>query len=190
MILIISRIQSIRRSQLITGSEVYLGLYTDDTCTNFADSTNGRDTYKSLTSSELPYSTTSLISNDCVSCIEVEDLNRREEEKQDDAYGDDAEDADEVSEQCERLYESSGKCEGSLAAMNGATPNNNACSYIGGIQYTNAQGVVRKRTTAHDRANIFIGVFAAAFVAMGAVVYSLKKSKSCVAFSWLGLCYF
>lgn len=169
---------SLLLSNSLTGSDVYLGLYTDDTCTNFADSTNGRSTYKTLTSTELPYSTTSLINNDCVSCIEVEDLNRRQEEQQqqDDVYGDDAEDPDEVSEQCERLYESSGKCEGQLSSDLGIEANNNACSYIGGVQFTKSNGVVTKKVTAKDKANIFIGVFATAFVALGAVVYKLKKS--------------
>lgn len=164
-----------------SGTEVYLGLYTDEYCTEFADSTNGRATYKTLTSSELPYSSTSLITNDCVSCIEVEDLNRRQEEQkdqnQDDMYGNDVEDADELSEQCERLYESSGKCEGSLAAMEGSA-NNNACSYIlGQLQYTNANGVVHRKSTGSTTANVFIGVLAAAFVALGAVAFKLKKSK-------------
>ena len=164
-----------------SGTEVYLGLYTDEYCTEFADSTNGRATYKTLTSSELPYSSTSLITNDCVSCIEVEDLNRRQEEQkdqnQDDMYGNDVEDADELSEQCERLYESSGKCEGSLAAMEGSA-NNNACSYIlGQLQYTNANGVVHRKSTGSATANVFIGVLAAAFVALGAVAFKLKKSK-------------
>lgn len=164
--------------QTTSGGEVYLGLYTDDTCTNFADSTKGRTTYKTLTSTELPYSTTSLITSDCVSCIEVEDLNRRQDEQdEDDMYGDDAEDADELSEQCERLYQSSGKCEGSLPSTLGIEANNEACGYIGGIQFTKTNGVVVKKTTPSDVANIFIGVFAAAFVAIGAVAFQLRKSE-------------
>jgi hypothetical protein len=57
------------------------------------------------------------------------------------------------------------------------TANNEACSFIGGIQYTKTNGVVTKKTTAHDVANIFIGLFASAFVAMGAVVYLIRKSE-------------
>jgi hypothetical protein len=155
-----------------------LGLYTDDSCTNFADTSSGRTTYKSLAGTDLPYATTSLITSDCVSCIEVEDLNRRQDEVQDDAYGDDAEDADEVSEQCERLYQSSGKCEMSLSSNSGVeSPNNNACSYIGGIQFTKMNGVVVKKMGAGEKANVFIGLFATMFVGMAAVVYKLRTSE-------------
>ncbi|KAL3802487.1 hypothetical protein HJC23_012506 [Cyclotella cryptica] len=159
------------------GGEVYLGLYTDDSCTNFADTNSGRNTYKSLAGTDLPYAATSLISSDCVSCIEVEDLNRRQDEAQDDAYGDDAEDADEVSEQCERLYQSSGKCEMSLSSNSGVeSPNSNACSYIGGIQFTKVNGVVVKKMGAGEKANVFIGLFATMFVGMAAIVYKLRKN--------------
>eukprot|EP00804_Cyclotella_cryptica_P008977 CCRYP_003092-RA/>CCRYP_003092-RA protein AED:0.03 eAED:0.03 QI:694/1/1/1/1/1/2/430/301 len=160
-----------------SGGEVYLGLYTDDSCTNFADTNSGRNTYKSLAGTDLPYAATSLISSDCVSCIEVEDLNRRQDEAQDDAYGDDAEDADEVSEQCERLYQSSGKCEMSLSSNSGVeSPNSNACSYIGGIQFTKVNGVVVKKMGAGEKANVFIGLFATMFVGMAAIVYKLRKN--------------
>lgn len=155
-----------------------MGLYTDDSCTNFADTNSGRTTYKSLAGTDLPYATTSLINSDCVSCIEVQDLQRRQDEVQDDAYGDDAEDADVVSEQCERLYQSSGKCEMSLSSNSGVeSPNNNACSYIGGIQFTKLNGVVVKKMGAGEKANVVIGLFAIVFVGMAAVVYKLRTSE-------------
>jgi hypothetical protein len=105
----------------------------------------------------------------------VEDLNRKQDEKQDGAYGDDAEDGDEVSEQCERLYESAGKCEMTLSTDSGVEPNNNACSFIGGIQFTKLNGIVESGGS--STANVFVALFAAAFVAMGAAVYQLRKSE-------------
>ena len=59
-------------------------MYTDETCTNFADEDSGKTTYKTLSlGQDLPYSSTSLITSDCVSCIEKEDPNRRDEEDDD-----------------------------------------------------------------------------------------------------------
>lgn len=161
------------------GGEVYLGLYTDDTCTNFADSNNGKTTFKELSGTALPYSTTSLITSECVGCIEMEDPNRREDENNNNGGNDDAVDEDQVAEQCERLYQSAGKCEQSLSADTlasiGVTANNEGCSYIGGIKFTKTNGVVEKKMSSGDWATIFIVAFAAAFAGLAGVVYKLRK---------------
>ena len=153
------------------GGNVYLGLYTDDTCTNFADTNHGHTTFKELEGSALPYSTTSLITSDCISCIEQEDPNRRDEND------DDAVDVDEVSDQCERLYESAGKCESKISSGMVSDPNNAACSYIGGIKFTKLNGTVDKSMTSNELATFMIILFAGMFGGLALFVFKLHKSK-------------
>ena len=152
---------------------MYLGLYTDDTCTNFADDTSGKSTYQALTRGEdLPYSATSLVTSDCVACIEQEDPNRRDEQEEN---GEDEEEL-RISEQCERLYESAGKCEANIdaeAAGMTAEPNTAACSYIGGIQFTKVNGIVDIKTS--KAATAWIVAFAGVFAGLAGVVYKLRK---------------
>lgn len=153
------------------GGAVYLGLYTDDTCTNFADENSGKDTFLTLSGGALPYSSTSLITSDCISCVDQEDPNRRDDED------DDGEQAPEVSDQCERLYESAGKCESSInVASSGMTssPNNAACSYIDGIKFTKVNGIVDVKYTSKT-ATFFVVAFAAIFIGLAGVVFNLKK---------------
>ena len=155
------------------GGAVYLGLYTDDTCTNFADDFQGKAMYKTLTrGDELPYSTTSLITSDCVTCVEQEDPNRR-----DDGNNEDEEDeGPQVSGQCERLYETAGKCESSInLAKSGMTsePNTAACSYINGIQFTKINGIVEIKS--NKTATFFIFAFMCVFIGMAGIVYKLRE---------------
>ena len=89
------------------GGAIYLGLFTDDTCTTFADSNGGASTYSQLAGESLPYSAESLINSNCFSCHEPEDFNND---------GNDNEDEDQVIEMCEQIYETAGKCESALAA--------------------------------------------------------------------------
>lgn len=141
-------------------------------CTNFADEYNGKTTYKELTRGEsLPYSTESLITSECVSCIEQEDPNRDEQ----DENGDEEDEGPQLSEQCERLYESAGKCESSINVdKSGMTsdPNNAACSYINGIQFTKTNGILEVKS--NKTASFFIFMFAAAFIGLAGVVYKLR----------------
>lgn len=92
------------------GKGVYLGTFNDRQCTDKAN----QNAYYSYMGTELPYSTTSLISNDCVSCLEPAD-------------GDDDANGDAVKETCEELYERSAKCERNLKVE---TPNNGGCNFI------------------------------------------------------------
>jgi hypothetical protein len=70
------------------GGQVFLGMFTDDQCTTFADEYGGKQMFENLSyGKELPYSDTSLIDLDCISCKEPEEWNNN---------GNDANDADEV----------------------------------------------------------------------------------------------
>merc|ERR1719221_1485543 len=123
------------------GSAVYLGLYTDDTCTDFADSNNGLSTYKELAGEDLPYGSKSLITAECVSCVEQEDPNREDEDD-----NDDGEEEVEISREFQEKYETAGKCEQNINGMT-SEPNNDGCSFISGIQMTNSDGIVDVKTS-------------------------------------------
>merc|ERR1712151_1231063 len=62
------------------GGDIYLGMFTDDACTNFAadDSTGGTSVYEEIVGDVLPYSYSakqSLVEFKCMSCKEPEDGN-------------------------------------------------------------------------------------------------------------------
>jgi len=149
------------------GGAIFMGLFTDDTCTSFADNYGGANTYSYLAGSSLPYSTESLISMDCISCKEPEDFNND---------GNDAQDEDEVIEMCEQIYEGAGKCEQGLEATGYlSSANNNACNYIAGIKVVRKDGIITQvGSKANKTASIFIGIFVVAFVLLAAYVYYLK----------------
>jgi len=150
------------------GGSIYLGLFTDESCTTFADDYGGKEAYYSLTGGELPYGENNMITMDCYSCIEAEAQYNY------DGNGNDQQDADNVSEMCEMIYSQAGKCESSLE-INGVYPNYNACSYIQGIQVIRKNGIiVTSGSKANKTASVFIGIFVVAFVLLSAYVYYLK----------------
>lgn len=147
------------------GGAIYLGLFSDDTCTTFADDYGGQEAYYRMAGRELPYGNTNVISMDCYSCMEPE--------AQYNYNGNDNEDGDLVNEMCEQIYSQAGKCE---VEINQYGANNyNACSYIQGIQVIRKNGIiVSSGSKANKTASIFIGVFVVAFVLLSAYVYYLK----------------
>mmetsp|Transcript_29492 Transcript_29492/g.53497 ORF Transcript_29492/g.53497 Transcript_29492/m.53497 type:complete len:407 (+) Transcript_29492:103-1323(+) len=149
-----------------SGSSIHLGVFTEETCSQFADDDGGRSTYYSLMAGKsLPYSDTTMIGTECMSCKEPAD--------QDDNNGDDGEqDADEVKEGCEQLYEAAGKCEYGLDIQ---YPNNYGCNFMEGIKIVRKNGViVRGAGSKNTTASVFIGLFAASFVLFGGYAYYLK----------------
>jgi len=148
------------------GGVIYLGMFTDDTCTTFADSAGGRELYYSLTGTNLPYGQTNIIDMDCMSCKEPQENNND---------GNDAEDEDEVAEVCEQIYVMAGKCEANLPYGTVYQPNNNACNYMEGIKIVRKDGtVVTAEAKANKTASVFIGIFVVSFVLLSAYVYYLK----------------
>ena len=149
------------------GGDIYLGLFTEDTCSQFADEYGGRETFAALSYGKtLPYSSKAMVGSDCTSCMEYNDNQ------------DDQDDEDEVREACEQLYESSGKCEAALAnAGTVAYPNNYACNFMQGIKIVRKDGnIVRYGMGGQNAtASIFIGILAFSFVLMGGYVYYLKR---------------
>ena len=151
-----------------TGGAIHLGLFTDDSCSTFVDENGGADTYLALTGYELPYSTTTMIGTECVSCKEPKDVNQN---NQNDQY-----DADEVKESCETLYAGAGKCESQLTALTTAgTATTSACNFMEGIKIYRKNGsIIYAKATAGTTASVFIGLFATSFVLLGGYAYYLK----------------
>lgn len=149
------------------GGAIYLGLFTDDSCTIFADDYGGKETfYSSSGGTTMPFYATSVIDYDCISCTEPEEYNND---------GNDAQDADEVIEFCEQIYEQAGKCETQLSSAGISNLNENACNYMEGIKIVRKNGVVQQNSSkANKTASIFIGIFVVAFVLLAAYVYYLK----------------
>lgn len=151
------------------GGKIFLGLFTDDTCSQFADSYGGAETFTTLSyGSSLPYSDTTMIGSECMSCKETQQANNNNANN----GGGDADDADNVKESCEQLYQAAGKCEANLGS---SSPNNYGCNFIEGIKIVRKNGaVVRGAATKNTTASVFIGLFACSFVLLGGYVYYLK----------------
>lgn len=149
------------------GGDIYLGLFTDDQCSNFASEDGGASVYSSLAGSAMPYADETILTVDCLSCKEPQEFNQD---------GNDGEDADEVSEMCEKIYNMAGKCEAGLEATGYVyKANNNACNYISGIKVIRKDGIITQMgSKANKTASIFIGIFVVAFVLLAAYVYYLK----------------
>jgi hypothetical protein len=141
------------------GGEIHLGLFTDDTCTTYAQ--NGESTFYSYAGFELPYSDDSLVSTRCMSC----------------GYGDqDGDGQNDVSEVCAAIYGASGKCE---TKMSVDYPNESACTYIEGIKIIREDGVIRTSATRKSKAAaVCIGLFLTAAVLLAGYVYYLRTKLS------------
>jgi hypothetical protein len=152
------------------GGAIYMGMFTDDTCSSFADGQGGATTYASFAGKSLPYSGKSVITMDCFSCKENEDANEND--------GNDNDDEDQVIEMCEEIYQQAGKCETGLEAtgyVSESMANENACNYISGIKVIRQNGIITQvGSKANKTASIFIGIFVVAFVLLAAYVYYLK----------------
>ncbi|KAL3759714.1 hypothetical protein ACHAWU_008208 [Discostella pseudostelligera] len=154
------------------GGSIHLGLFTEETCSQFADANAGATTYATLTGKSLPYSGTTLIGSECMSCKEPQEVNQNGENQNN---ANDQEDADQVKEVCEQLYANSGKCEANLSNSNVKYPNNNACNFMQGIKIVRKNGtIIRGAGSLNTTASIFIGLFACSFVLIGGYVYYLK----------------
>lgn len=106
-------------------SNVYIGLFVDDTCTKFADNYGGTKSYKILTGTDLPYSGNSpLVHKKCMSCMA----------ESDDMYNNYNYNNEAASELCMNSYASAGKCENRLSSVVN-DPNEAACNFIHGINY-------------------------------------------------------
>jgi len=150
-----------------SGSAIHLGVFTEESCSQFADDYQGRSTYAALNyGKELPYGESTMIGTECMSCKEPADADQNNENDQ--------QDADEVKESCEQLYEAAGKCEYGLSGSV-QYPNNNGCNFMEGIKIVRKNGqIIRGPGSKNATASVFIGLFACSFVLLGGYAYYLK----------------
>lgn len=154
------------------GGKIFMGMFTDETCTEFADKSNGRNTFKDLNRGEsLPYSTESIVNTKCVSCLEPEDPNRQYEQNDDE---NESEDEIRVAEICEQSYEAAGKCEYRMGDNGPEYPNSNACKFISGVKIVRKDGLLYA-THANRAVTGVIVLFAISFAAIGYYVIYLRK---------------
>ena len=141
------------------GGDVKLGVFTDDSCTTFAQ--NGEAAFTKTRGYALPYSETSLVSTRCISCQDYESGN-----------GDDANAAAGAGQGCAGMYTVSGKCETRLDVD---YPNESSCSYIEGIKIVRSDGVIRTSSTKKSKAAaVAIGLCLTIAVLLAAYVYYLR----------------
>jgi hypothetical protein len=143
------------------GSKVVLGMFTDNTCTTFADSNGGLTSYETISGSSLPYSSDSLIDKNCYSCEKSLDNYYQEKE---------------IRDICTDTYQVSGKCETQLNQHLDSV-NENACTWIHGIKITpiHANGIIHAKYHGSLNAAIAIVFFAIAFVALFFYVLFLRS---------------
>ena len=131
------------------GKKIFLGVFTDETCSFAAP----EGIYEKLNYGQsLPYSKQSLVENNCISCAEPTEYDEQN------YY--DQQDADEVTDVCERLYEDAGKCE---TGMNIYNPNTYACNFIQTLKASGGLNSVSVYAVAHP-SKVLAGVFAATTV--------------------------
>ena len=142
------------------GKSIHLGVFMDETCSFGAPS----GIYEKLNYGQtLPYSSENLIDSNCVSC--------KEPAEYDENNNGDQQDADEVTEVCERLYEESGKCETNLGSVT-AYPNTYACDFIKTLKA--GGGTITAKNSAIP-AKTFAGIFAVTTVMFAGVSYWLHQ---------------
>jgi hypothetical protein len=155
------------------GQDIHLGLFTDDTCTEFADPNAGITTYKEMTGSLLPYSkadsTSVVVDGTCHSC--AQDSN---------SYYDGNGQSSYIKESCQNVYVPSGKCENRLSkfmsSISSTTDlNNYGCKYIDGIRFTPAlsSGVIHRNRFGWV-VSLFLALFVISFMLLMCYVVYLK----------------
>ena len=99
------------------GSSIHMAVFSDAYCTVQASS----DVFAEATGSSLPYTGTSLVGTDCISCSEPS--NAAEQNNQD------KNDQDNALASCQNIYYTAGKCESNLMSVS-TTPSTDACEFI------------------------------------------------------------
>mmetsp|Transcript_49400 Transcript_49400/g.105003 ORF Transcript_49400/g.105003 Transcript_49400/m.105003 type:complete len:414 (-) Transcript_49400:137-1378(-) len=156
------------------GQSIVLGVFMDEVCGYPAP----EGIYEQFHYGKaLPYSTESIISNDCISCMQPgDDDNNNNNQNNDNGnnnynYNQNQEDV-EIREVCEQLYEDAGKCESNLDVY-GVYPNTMACDFISGLKASGKTRIFSKlaNTTKNVTSSVLAGVFAATTLVLVGVSY-------------------
>ena len=109
------------------GKSIHLKVFTDSSCTKAAPS----GTYEKYNYNyALPYSKTSIVDNDCLSCKEADD---NDNENDGNNNGGNYYETPEPAEFCTEFYEESAKCETNLKYKSAAYRDTGSCQYINKI---------------------------------------------------------
>lgn len=145
------------------GKSIHMAVFTDDGCITKGDATIFSANYYM----ELPYTSTSMVSSECIACATSEVNDNGEEQVQ-------------LAELCQQTYENSAKCE---TNMDSYYKDTSACDYIqnilprleaasrsigGGSSKTSASGASKAATA-------FAWIFAATTIMFGAYAYFLYR---------------
>lgn len=142
------------------GKNIYLGVFREETCSVAAPAGIYEATHYG---DNLKYSDKSIVDSGCISCKEPTEVDYQN-------YWD-QQDADEVTDVCENLYEIAGKCE---EGLDGYFPyrDNSGCSYI---KTLNASGIVYPK--ANVSAKVFAGIFGVTTAVLATVSMYLWKTS-------------
>ncbi len=140
------------------GKSIFMGLFLDETCSVTAPS----GLWEKLSYGQaMPYSTTSLVEHNCMSCVEPANNKNNG----------DAEDADELMEVCENVYTQAGKCETGLSDGVTYYKNEAGCGYIATLhapgKKAKGEGVAASK--------VFATLFAITTIVFGGVAYHLYQ---------------
>jgi|UniRef100_A0A8J9SFB8 hypothetical protein len=135
------------------GGDVRLGVFSDDTCTTFAQS--GGSAFSNTFGFNLPYSSESLVTSQCVGCGSSDGNGNVE-----------------TNQMCGNVYSMSGKCETRMAVD---YPNESSCGYIEGIKVIREDGVIRSSTVRKSKAAaVSIGLFTTVSVLLAGYAFYLR----------------
>eukprot|EP00591_Stephanopyxis_turris_P015454 CAMPEP_0195538492 /NCGR_PEP_ID=MMETSP0794_2-20130614/49556_1 /TAXON_ID=515487 /ORGANISM="Stephanopyxis turris, Strain CCMP 815" /LENGTH=259 /DNA_ID=CAMNT_0040672475 /DNA_START=12 /DNA_END=791 /DNA_ORIENTATION=+ len=145
---------------------VYLGTFSNERCTTVApEGTYAKYTYGKT----LPYSSESIVGNDCTSCAvpEEDDGNNN---------GDDADKEVEIQQMCQELYEGAGKCESNLSID---YPSTVACNFIHNV-LPQLEKIYRTNTgssssSSASASTAFAWIFGITTVGLGVFCYTLLQ---------------
>ena len=139
------------------GGAIRLGVFSDDTCSTFAQ--NGAATFYNAMGYELPYASSSLVSSKCLTCSQT-NANGNAQNR----------------EVCTDVYQVSGKCE---TRMSIDYPNESSCNYIEGVKVIRNDGVIRASSRGKSKAAaVAIGLFTTLSVLLAGYVYYLRTKLS------------
>lgn len=143
------------------GTMVHLGLYKDDQCT--VASSCDESCFYNMNGYALPYASTSMISNNCLSCAQntIWENNGNNNARK----------------ECGKIYSNAGKCETKLYSI--AYPNESACNFIEGLKYLGNNGVISGVKKSKE-ASFIIGLllFSTVLLAVYIQYLSSKLSKA------------
>lgn len=161
------------------GGDVRLGFFQDQYCA--IPSSYQASYFEKMTGVEVPYTKSSIVSTNCMSCeaqADEEDANSYNQ----DYYNYDSDGnrnyyvATEVNDLCGTMYMQSGKCESEFSKDDVPYPEEGACTYIESVKQLKNDGIIRADQKISSRpASIAIGVFTGTAVIIGGYVYYLKS---------------